>query len=336
MTKKKNYFFVVTGLQVINSVEYIHYHQKHNELNILVVCNRASTARFEVNSSIKIYNWDKIIYLPTTNILKIRYNWLRFFLSIFYSFFRLKFINFDNATIIGNDITAYFRYMSKNKKISKIVFIDDGNGTINYTNDNPYRVFKNFKSKFTYKFLNIDKHKIEPHVFFTSYPESIGSMDSKTIIKNEFSYIKSLKSKEKRIDKYYFVGDPHVERGYLSREEYLNVLIKINIHFNNKLVYMPRLFENKSKVQEISQHLEVQYNDVPFELFLATIETKPRALIAFHSTVLFNVNKMFGNSIDYYYTKLPNYTNDEHMKNLETIWNELDEFAIELKLNNNL
>lgn len=328
--RNKNYFFVVTGLQVINCVEYIHSNNVIKDFNVLIVCNKENTARLEVNSTLKLYDWDKVIYLPPSFILNLKNSSLKFLINLFYSWIRLNVINFKGSSIIGNDITIFFRYITKNKKIKNIVFIDDGNGTINYNSKNPYEEFKGRSNKFIYKFLAIHKHVFFPNIFFTAYPESIKPLSNQKIITNNFAYINNLKKNTVTIEKVYFIGDPHVERGYMSKEEYIEALIVLNNLFDNNLIYVPRIYEGNDKLNEIRNHMQVLKNDTPFENFIVTSEFLPTALVAFHSTVLFNLKKMCGDSLKYYFIKLPHYTNEFHMNNLKTIWSSLEEFATEL------
>lgn len=330
-TRNKNYFFVVTGLQVINCVEYIYANNALKDINILIVCNRENTARFEVDSTIKLYDWDKIIYLPPSFILNLKNATLKLIFNLLYSWIRLNSINFKGSSIIGNDITIFFRYVTKNKNLKEIIFIDDGNGTVNYNPQNPYIDFKSRSNKIIYKFLAIHRHVFNPHIFFTAYPEYIKLLPYQKIIINNFSYLSNLKKNTTKINKIYFIGDPHVERGYMTKEQFIDTLKFVNNLFGNNVIYVPRVYEGDNKLNEIKSHMQVLKNDTPFENYIVASEFLPIALIAFHSTVLFNLNKMCGDSMKYYFIKLPNYTNDFHMNNLKTIWSSLQEFATELQ-----
>lgn len=332
ISKKKNVFFVVTGLQVINAVECIYGMNKENDYNILVVCNKENTARTEVNSALNLHKWDKIIYLPPTFILNIRITFLKFILNFIFSWIKINTINFKNADLIGNDITIYYRYATKKKGIGQTIFIDDGNGTVNYKEENPYKDFKNIKNKTLFKLLGISKHIIATDVFFTAYPSFISKKENQKVIKNDFSHIKLLKANKGKSDLVYFIGDPHVERGYLSKEKYLKILINVKNLFGENLIYIPRIFEDEDKLAEISRHIKVQRNYMPFELFVASSDKLPKALVAYHSTALFNTNKMFGNSIEYNYIRLPDFTNEIHMNNVKSFWENLDKFATEIQI----
>lgn len=327
----KNYFFVVTGLQVINCVEYIHATNSHEDVNILIVCNKEKNARFEVNSTIKLYDWDKIIYLPPSFILDLKSTSLKLIFNLMYSWIRLKFINFKSSNIIGNDLTIFFRYVTKHKNLKDVIFIDDGNGTVNYNPQNPFNDFKGRSNKFIYRFLSIDKHVFYPNIFFTAYPDYIKLLPNQKIIINNFSFISNLKKHTNKVNKVYFIGDPHVERGYMTKEQFFDTLKFVNKLFDNNVIYVPRVYEGDEKLNEIKNYMQVLKNDTPFENYIVSSEFLPIALIAFHSTVLFNLNKMCGDSMKYYFIKIPNFTNDVHMNNLTNIWLSLKEFATELQ-----
>lgn len=329
--KNKNYFFVVTGLQVINCVEYIYDSNSTEDINVLIVCNKENTARLEVNSTLHLYDWNEVIYLPPTFILNIKISSFKLILNLLYSWTRLNFISFKETRIIGNDLTIFFRYVTKNKKLKDIIFIDDGNGTVNYSSKNPYEDFKGRSNKFIYKFLGIHNHVFFPSIFFTAYPNYIKPLYNQKIIINNFNYLKNIKKHTKTINKIYFIGDPHVERGYMTKKQFIDTLIFVNNFFDNNVIYVPRIYEADDKLDEIRSYMPVLKNDTPFENFIVNSELLPVALVAFHSTVLFNLNKMCGDSMKYYFIKLPNYTNEFHMENLKTIWCSLKKFATELR-----
>lgn len=333
MNKKKNLFFVVTGLQVINSVECIYAMNKESDFNVLIVCNKENTVRAEVVSSLNFYQWDRVIYLPPTCLLSLKSDIFKYVFNLIFSYIRINMINFKKADLIGNDITIFYRYATKKRGIDKIVFIDDGSGTINFCKENPYIKLKNPKNKFIYRFLGIEKHVIPIDIFFTAYPDFIlkHKNNKQDLIANEFEYLKKTKLKQNKSDLVYFIGDPHVERGYISQEKYLQILINCKKRFGDNFIYIPRIFERENKLLEISKHVKVVRNEMPFELFIAKTEEFPKALVAYHSSVLFNVNKIFANTIDYYYIKLPEFTNDEHVAKMKLVWENLNMFAIEIK-----
>lgn len=327
---KKNYFFVGTGLQVINSVEYIHNVCEIDTQNILVICNTKMTVRREVESTLNFYNWDKIIYLSPNFLLTIKPKIINFILTNFFSILKIKSLNYSEATIIGNDINYFFRYASKKMNDGNVILIDDGSGSINYKQDSPFQRLNDKKNKFLFILLGIKKYIIKPKMFFTSFAEDLKSIKELNVLENNYLYLKHKVKTYEIKNVIYFIGDPHVERGYINKDEYLLKLSILKEQFETPIIYIPRIFEHKKKLEDISQIIDVQKNIVPFELFIATSAIKPKAIIGYHSSVLFNTYKIFGTAIEYYFIKLPNYTNEIHYSNVKKLWVKLSSFAKEI------
>ncbi len=330
MKTNKNYFFVGTALQVINAVEYVEKITSKSS-NILIVYNTKSTVRKEVEAAINNYKWNRIIYLGSTSVLSIKNQTIKFVLNNLFAFIKLQFISFKKASLIGNDINYFFRYTVKKNQNNKIVYIDDGTATINYKEDNPYKTFKDKKNRLLYQFLGIKTFIIKPTIFFTNYKEILKTKTKSKIIENDYSYLKEVIKNQKESTIIYFIGDPHVERGYLTKETYLNKLRQVKNTFEEKVVYIARLYEDKNKLNEISKIITVLENDVPFEMYMVNQKIKPKILIGYHSSVFFNAHKMFGESLEYYFIKLPNFTNKIHYANVEKLWEKLAVFAKQFK-----
>ena len=66
MKKRIRIIFCSYRLQVINCVEYIYDSNSTEDINVLIVCNKENTARLEVNSTLHLYDWNEVIYLPPT------------------------------------------------------------------------------------------------------------------------------------------------------------------------------------------------------------------------------------------------------------------------------
>jgi hypothetical protein len=329
--RNKNYFFVVTGLQVINCVEYIKNYQLDKGYNVLFVCNKKINSRLEVLSLIKNHYFDEVIFMPPTFLLNKKIARYNFVLINLISFFKIFLFKFNEGHLVGNDLNAFYRYACKKSKNVKISFIDDGSGSVNYKAENPFKYFKNYKNKLLYKFLRINNYDILFDQYFTSYGSFFLQKFKYKIVNNNFNYLKNI-SFSNINDYIIFIGDPHVERGYISEDNYLDILVKIRDMFQKEIIYVPRIFESTKKLKKIEQIMSVQRNDFPIEIYLSSLEKLPNRIITFHSSALFNVRNLFGENIDYHYIKLPNYTNEVHMKNLQKIWNDLASFSKEIVL----
>ena len=129
------------------------------------------------------------------------------------------------AFIVGNDINPFFRYaVRKIKNPEKVCLIDDGSGSVNYNpNYNPINHYKHIRNKLLYSFLSIKSFKIRTSYFFSTY-DSIKKVFDGEFIKNDFEFLKNKKVQQQPKNCIYFVGDPHVERGYLDEKIYLKIL----------------------------------------------------------------------------------------------------------------
>ncbi len=331
--KTNNFFFVVTGLQLLNSIEFIFNNGLKEQNNILVMCNKSIKSRRELTMLSSMIRWNQIIELPPKRLFIRNYPNLTYLLTLIYNVVRIKRINFQNSVIIGNDINPFFRFATKNKGLKDIVFIDDGSGTLSYSMDNPYKRLKQLKNKWIYNLLGVQEHEIHPSIYFTTFPKVFKNVVNGSVIHNNFGFLKSSFSESSNNGKIYFVGDPHVERGYLDIHQYLEILAKVKINFDEELVYVARANEELEKLEIIEQFHEVRRNDVPLEYEIISSKSIPKAMVAFHSTVLFNMNSFLTDKVQLYFIRMPKFSNKPNFDHLEKLWSELEVFATEIKLN---
>lgn len=330
--KTNNFFFVVTGLQLLNSIEFIFKNSLQEQNNILVMCNKSIKSRRELTMLSSMIKWNQIIELPPKRLFIRNYPNLTYLITLIYNIVRVKRINFNNSVIVGNDINPFFRFASKQNGLNEIVFIDDGSGTLSYSKDNPYNGLKQFKNKLIYHLLSVKKHEISPTIYFTTFPKVFKNVLNGTVIHNNFGFLKNSFSESNNNGKIYFVGDPHVERGYLNIQQYLEILAVVNNYFDEELVYVARANEELKKLEIINEFYNVRRNDVPLEYDIISSKSIPKAMVAFHSTVLFNMNNFLTNKVELYFIKMPKFSNKPNFDHLEKLWTELDVFATEIKL----
>lgn len=324
--------FVTTGLQTLNTLELIN-HLNLNDVHLCICADKPRTIK-EVESLKSEFKWRSVRYLPGRSIALssnfIVYN-LFYVIGGLLNFNKLKGLKPD--IIIGNDINPYFNaYVQfKSRDETQVYLIDDGSGSINLDlNEVKYRFLKHPRNKILYQGLGIKNYRLKVDYFFTSY-KGFKQFDELITIENSWSFLKSKLKSQKARDVFIFIGDPHVERGYLSEVQFLDILADIKRNFGKDIIYMPRAMESASKLENVKAFAEILPMNKPFEVFMANSDFYPLQVIAFHSTVLFTMKQLYEDRIKYHWMKLPNFTNQKHMESLEQIWIKLDQFAVEFK-----
>lgn len=335
--KRKNYFFVCTGLQVVNAMEYLYHEKLEDSENILVTYFFYKQVYEEVQMIVDQFPWTKIIHIIPPTLLNIKNENLRYIATNLYGNIHIRMLKFSKSTIIGNDLNPYYRFATRSKQLEKIVFIDDGAGSVHYDGNSPYSGY-GIKNKIMYQLLGIKNHIVRPNVFFTSFTLDkflTFKSEDQIIVANSFQYLKSRCEDKKKSDVIFFIGDPLVERGYISFEKYINSIKKVQDQFSDKkLIYIPRLTESKHFLGRLTPYVTIQRNQVPFEIFISSLDYFPYALVGYHSSVHFNVRKMYGDAVKFYFIRLTDFTTETHVKIINKIYDSLSQFATEIQINN--
>ena len=74
-------------------------------------------------------------------------------------------------------------------------------------------------------------------------------------------------------------------------------------------MYVARANEELEKLEIIEQFHEVRRNDVPLEYEIISSKSIPKAMVAFHSTVLFNMNSFLTDKVQLYFIRMPKFSN---------------------------
>ena len=334
---KVNYFFVCTGLQLINAIEYIKYAKLDGDKNILITYFYYKNVYEEVKLIIKMYPWTKVLHIISPTLLNIKNEHLRFVATNIVGNFYIRRLSFKKTTIIGNDLNPYFRYATRSKQLKDIVFIDDGAGSTHYDGSSPYLTY-GIKNKIMYRLLGLKSHLVKPLTFFSSFSleRFIDKKDiDQNIIRHSFEYLRSSAKEKQKSKIIFFIGDPLVERGYISLEKYIEAIEFVKNKFSTyEIIYIPRITEGDEVVTKLSSVVKVQRNVVPFEIFISGLNYFPYAIAGYHSSVHFNVHSMYESSIKYYFIKLQDYTTKTHQSIIKKIWKSLEKFAEEISIKN--
>lgn len=333
MGKKVNQFYLSSGLQVLNAIEYIYEFKKENEINEVIVINRTPYILEEIKGALYFFdNWSNIHILNPSWLFKIKKGKLKIIIHALWAKYQLNKFFIDKAELIfGHDKTLYCQYISKKGKSCKQILLDDGTSSLNFNQRLSYDRFNNNR-KLIYSVFGVKDYKIKPDVFFSAYKEKLkNNVDKGIILKsNNYTYLKSLSKEKIKSDDIYFIGDLLVERNRISEEEYFEKINYLKLIYENKLIYVSRSSEDEPKLKKIENLCNVLRPAMPFEIFLATSTNMPESIIGYHSSVLFNVYKIYGDTLNLYYIKLKRFSSEQYKLDIEALYQELKHFAKEL------
>jgi len=324
---KKNQIYITTGFQLLNTLEYLNFSGKMKDFNEVVVVGEYLTARKGVENILKLHKWNNVIFLFPKWLLTIKNKLIRQILMNLWAKVRIDLI-FDKkaALLLGSYHNLYCQYVFQKIENNNSILLDDGSSSIEYGDT------VILKRRLIEKIFGLKKTNIIPTFFFTAYKDILDrkGISDVTLEENRYTYLRSLKQSQKTGSEVYFIGAPLVEQGYIKEEEYLEKINKLKkLH---KLIYVPHPREKHSKVAEIANSIFVLKTDVPFELYLVAQNELPKLIIGYHTSVIFNVNKLFGDKIPTNYIKLKDTGNLNYANKLISKYEELDLISSELKI----
>ncbi|VAW63381.1 hypothetical protein MNBD_GAMMA11-1570 [hydrothermal vent metagenome] len=318
-----NVFLVKTPLQLLNAIEARHYFNLDlNDCVLIAMGDRKSQPQILMLLD-DINEWGEVIDLNDVDLFcdnpfELKRNGfikkiqkLKIFRKSFFYIIRLNKISkcLSSVKYIFVGYTRY-TYMSHFVNITnhdELVFLDDGNGTINYAERR--RVGANAVSGISMKkkvklyakrlFQRVQDQEKESACFFTAYDISPGDKDK--VIKNNFLYLKSKVSEAPSINEVYFIGSPLSEVGIVSSDYYVDHLNRIKKYFKNKkIVYIAHRRDSEKKLQIIKDKLgiSVVFFDYPIEYQLAFVGPRPLILASFFSAALDSCRLIFGEKIN--------------------------------------
>jgi hypothetical protein len=325
-THKKNQFFIITALQLINAVEYIYHTGKENDFNELILCTVSHKIKKEAESVLHLFKWSKVIDLVPEKFLKINNLLLRTAVINYSARRKLNKIFDPEADLIfGHERNVFCRYISKKGKHARQVLLDDGAGSIAFKHDHEVKHGGRLPV-LTEKYFGVENHFVRPDLFFTAYRDKIdpSALGAVKLMDNSFAYLKKLAKDRKISNDVYFIGDPLVERNVISEEDYFRQIEEVKNIYGDNLFYVPRSTEDPEKVERIGKMVKIIRPGVPFEVFLVTREELPKVLVGYHTSVIFNTHRLFGDTIKMYHIKLKEFRREIYKEILPKIYKELD------------
>jgi len=241
------------------------------------------------------YQWKRILFIDTTNFLKLAYQLLMLKAT-------LLFENKNVNVLAFGDFYSYFsRFFYKLFSYNELWFLDDGIASLN--------LYRSKGKGLEVKPEHLQSKKVR------SYFRKANNFKSKTIILKTFLNINSMKpfvvdnidlmdaflaeklpdqSKDNKV--VYFLGAKLVEAGFLNRIEYWSICERVAQKFSNKkVIYLPHRQESECSVNEISEHFDfdVLRPSLPVEFYLCQLKSIPGEVISICSAALCTIPEVF-------------------------------------------
>lgn len=319
-----SHYFIVTPLNYLCAQEYKFKHPEGKH-HLYVVSNYEPTNE-QHRQIISDKDWDKVIWICNGILYT---GFVGKILDIFYKKHYLnKYLNKitkEDSIIIGNFGNNWCKYVAQKSK-SKIVLIDDGFASIDYFNQYLKQNFiynKKLLSKFEIFVYGLNRHFLYNLNFFSSFKFP---MLNKNIENHRFESLKSCPTKVQYQDSFYFLGGPYIRLKILEKEQYISIINSIFEDFTQKGIqcyYIPHRTEDVSIYS-----WNIIQNDLPFELYFASLQEKPKHMGSFFSTAVYNANLMDPNNIQYYFYNVKNSFTSEKRVDLFNYIESLNCFTI--------
>lgn len=203
---------------------------------------------------------------------------------------------FDNICIISSKLITY----------NDLIILDDGVSSLAIRDyilfgKSPYGNSLGLKQQIFDFFIKTPK----TFNLFTIFYEHLELNDNIKLIPNDFECLTSNIKFEKKDSLVYFIGQPYVENGFISKNNFNNFFKKFK---ENSVMYFPHRNEKIENLKFLeSLGIQLCFSDIPFELFLLDNKKLPNKIISFSSSVLFSARSILKNDfhkVDFYYIEL--------------------------------
>ncbi|HHB95191.1 MAG TPA: hypothetical protein ENK88_08600 [Campylobacterales bacterium] len=273
-----NVFIVAGPLHIMNSIEAIEYFKtKNNILLILYTDNKKQLN--QMKKLLKFIDWHRIEYipLPQKSIDKIIFS-----KNIYHS---LKFIkkNKIDKLFVGEYRSDHVNHIVNSLKDEEVYLLDDGLAQIDYHKEMAWQPYRVKVRRLIYSFLLYKLNRIK-YTFFTVF-----DIDNEKVIKNNYSFFKRYIDKKDITQSVYFIGQPLVELGIMSEDNYKNELTKIiSFYGKKKFVYILHRRQDEKYIRKLSIKLKFEYREFEnmIELEMINSKTVPSDFATFYSTAI--------------------------------------------------
>jgi len=317
---KYNIFIVAGPLHLMNAIEAIEYFKsKNNILIVLYTDNKQQLS--QIKKLLNFVNWHTVEYIriPQNIIDKL------FFVNNIDS--SLQTIQKDkiDKLFVGEYRSDHVNHIVNMLSNKDIYLLDDGLAQLNYHNEmnsQPYRVKVR---RVIYQALFYKLERIN-YTFFTIF-----DIKNEKIIKNNYNFFKKYIRDKQVEDSVYFIGQPLVELGIMSEENYKKSLSKIiDFYKGRKFIYILHRREKVENIKELSLKLNFEYKlfDNLIELEMIMSKIVPSDFATFYSTAIVTLPR-FISEIEYrvFRTK-DNIIHKNFIDNILNTYQELEKIGL--------
>ena len=161
------------------------------------------------------------------------------------------------------------------------------------------------RSRLRRRFVDWDDAPAPRITFFSAYPIPVDPPD--TLIRNDFRHLRASLGSRARSDEVWFVGQPLVDQGYLTRETFAHALRQVCDHTEGeRIVYYRHPRESDVQLREVvALDLEIRRNVAPFEFEICFGSRLPSRVAAFFSSALDGCAAILGERVPLTSFRLP-------------------------------
>jgi hypothetical protein len=204
---------------------------------------------------------------------------------------------------IGNYLDPSMRHFANALKPETVYALDDGTDALRVpalrAQHNPPASSFWSARRFAHQWLHDwDDARIDRLGLFTSYDLTAPNGDF--VVRHRYEFLRSRAARAGTSAEIFFVGQPLVEDGYISRAAHEANLWQVRERLRaDSLVYIPHRRESKESVAFASGRLglPIRTFDVPLEYHIAIRGPRPKALASFFSAAIENSRIIFAGTI---------------------------------------
>lgn len=286
----KNLFILKSPLQIINAFEAVAHFNLSNNIFVLIYTDSLANEN----------QMREIINSTSTHDIKVIHV-KKEFKSKFLKYVKLikEFKKDKYNYIFLGEIGKFHKVLLANIKKEKVFLLDDGAGTVSFYNETiktgKYNKYKFKEIRFLIFGLKV-KVKDKMNLFTYYDLEPVHGVE---VIKNRLTNLKKSYQKEniQDSDVIYFIGQPLDDANIINVDIYKEILEKLIIMFQKKIVYIPHRFESDNLKKAISliddKLFEINNINKPIEVYFIEQKIYPKHIISSFSTALTTLGMIY-------------------------------------------
>jgi len=320
---KSNVFIVVAPLHIMNAIEAVEYFNTSN--NILVILHIGNEKQLaQMKKMLHFYDWDEVHYLllPLKSVDKI------FYARTVNRTLDILDKNKIENVFVGEYRSDHVNHVVNSLKSDEVYLLDDGLAQLNYHKE---MHSTSLKVKVRRVLYTLFLYKLKPlkYTFFTIF-----DIKNEKIIKNNYNFFKKHIGSKTVEHSVYFIGQPIVELGVMSKEHYKKELTKImNFYKGKKFIYILHRREKIENVKKLSMELNFDYKEfdnlIELEMINATVI--PSHFATFSSTAIVTLPSFISES-DYRAFRIKEeIINKKFINNISSTYIELEKMGLRIE-----